>query len=242
MPLRYNQPIHANNNILCAVAIETTGTKPYWNEICEICVMPLKSNYRPLKDVMPFNMMIRPRNTDRIDEETMSVRKDRLLEIMKYGTDSFEAGDMFIEWFDRLKMLPNKNILPVTYNWAFNRPFIYDWLGPLNADYTFNYRYRDILPIANFLNDYQDWRINNCPFPKHHLQYLSSCAGIERTKPHNVMQDCVVIAGIYRAMLSDSIVTVAKSNEQDPQSEIAPPLLDASSSLPTNDEPLQDAS
>lgn len=207
MPIRYNQSIHMNNHLLCAVAIEVIQ-----GELTEICVMPLKSNFQPLRDVMPFNMMIRPRNPHSLKTEG-GKKRERLLQIAEYGTDYFDAGDKLIDWFERLKMLPNKSLAPLAYDWPSSLLLIKEWLGPYNTDYVFNYRYRDILPIAMFLNDYADWRINNCPFAKHDIAYIMSCAGHTRAKPHAPMTDCVGIAETYRKMMSDSIVTVLSETE-----------------------------
>jgi hypothetical protein len=206
MPTLFDQAIHMNSNMVCAVQIETTGFKPYYHEICEIAIMPLDSFFRPNKKIMPFHFEIAPRHPDRIDKETMTVSDKRMLHYKAYGTDSFKAGDAFGEWFDRIGFLPGKGIIPLAYDWPKIRPFIYNWLGPFNADTSFNYRYRDILSTANFLNDYYDFKINNCPFPKVDFQYICSSVGIPRPKPQEPLTDCKIIGEVYHAMLRDSLL------------------------------------
>lgn len=209
----FDQAIHMNSNMVCAIAIETTGFKPYYHEICEIAVVPLDSFFKPNKKIMPFTMEISPIKQERIDNETMTVSRAKMLHYKAYGENSYEAGSKFLEWFDRIGFLRGKSIIPLCYDWPKIRPFIYDWLGPANADGCFNYRYRDILSTANFLNDYCDWHIDNCPYAKVDLQYICSSCGIPRERPHNPLQDCVVIGKVYNYMLTHSIMRATSRPE-----------------------------
>jgi hypothetical protein len=154
---------------------------------------------------MPFTIPIRPRFVDRIDREN-SVKQEKLLHIMKHGIDHYDSGEMFLQWFERLKLKRTKKIVPLTYSWPEVRPYIWDWLGPLSADACFDYRYRDILSTANFLNDYNDWHIENCPFPKLNFEYLCSCVKVDLIRPKEVMTNCMAIGEVYRNMLADSII------------------------------------
>ena len=45
--------IHLNGNILCAVDVETTGLEVGFHEIWQIAVLPLDSNIKPNKDILP---------------------------------------------------------------------------------------------------------------------------------------------------------------------------------------------
>src|SRR5687768_10960400 len=102
MPTRFKQMIHLNGNLMCAVAIRTTGPRAYYHDICEICVFPVDDFLHQYKEITPFDMYIRPRYIDRIDEENMMVKKDKMLDILKYGIDSFKAGDLLQDWFDKI--------------------------------------------------------------------------------------------------------------------------------------------
>ena len=206
MPTQNDQAIHMNSHLLCAIDIEWSGLRPYYHDIIEICIMPLTSTFEPLKTIMPFTVPIRPRYIDRIDRENMSVTQDHLIHIMKYGVDHYTAGEMFLQWFEKLKLKRTKKIVPLTYSWPEVRPYIWDWLGALNADSCFDYRYRDILSTANFLNDYNDWHIENCPIPKLHFEYICSSMKVDLIRPKLVMTNCKAIGEVYKAMLSDSII------------------------------------
>jgi oligoribonuclease (3'-5' exoribonuclease) len=138
--------IHLNGNLLCAIDTETTGLRPFYHDICEICILPLDANIEILKDITPFYCQIIPRNVDRIDLSAMSVNKLQMSNIMRYGIDSFKAADLFEQWFNNLGLGIRKKISPLAQNWKFDWAFIMDWLGVQNMDYFFDGRYRDTFP------------------------------------------------------------------------------------------------
>lgn len=217
-----SQAIHLNSNLLCAVDIRTSGPRPYKDDIMQICVMPLNSTFQPLEEITPFIMDILPRDKNKIDRELLEINQETFLHIFKYGLDHWTAGDSFLEWFEKINFNFQKRICPLAYDWPKIMPFIYDWLGPLNAKECFDYRYRDILSTANFLNDYYDWHIENCPFAKQNFQYICSSVQVERVKPYEPITDCLAIANVYKAMVADSILNrpfnEEKNNSEHPSS------------------------
>ena len=46
---------HLNNNVMCAIAIQTDGPTPGWHSIVRICVIPLNSDYTPSTNVRLFS-------------------------------------------------------------------------------------------------------------------------------------------------------------------------------------------
>ena len=206
MPTLNQQSIHMNSNILCAVSIHTTGMKPNYHELCQICVMPLTSVFKPLESPMPFIADIIPRYNERIDRDDMPISHERMIHIMKHGLEHYTSGEMFLEWHAKLPLNFRKKLIPLAYNWPDTKPFVSEWLGPINMSNCFADSYRDILSTANYLNDYYDWHIENCPFPKTNFQYLASCAKIERIKPFEPITDCLAIGQIYKHMVDASIL------------------------------------
>jgi hypothetical protein len=82
-----------------------------------------------------------------------------------------------------------------------------DWLaGPNNYYHHFDYRYRDVLPNANFLNDYNYFHILNQPFPKQNIIYLCSCLKIPTDRNRDALNYCAYLSEIYRLILLDSVV------------------------------------
>ena len=48
-----------NGNQMAVIDVETTGLRPYFNEIVQICILPLDSNCDPRKDILPFYINIK---------------------------------------------------------------------------------------------------------------------------------------------------------------------------------------
>lgn len=217
---------HLNSNIICAVSIKTTGYTPFYHDLVSIAIVPLNGVFGINKDYIPFCLDIvpnRPENIDwdlknaitmesnsvnkNIDTEDIITSRSRLSKIAADGMDSFKAAELLEAWFEKLNLKEKKKIVPLAYNWKFSAPFILDWLaGPLNFDYFFDSRYRDIATIACFLNDYEDWRNRPVPFPKVTKKYLCSQLKIEHDHRDDCVADCLIIREIYLSMLKETSV------------------------------------
>lgn len=195
--------IHLNGNILCAVNIETTGTKVGLHDITQVCVMPLDSTIKPHPTLMPFDLVLRPDRLNQIDIEDVKINKLRLGNYALTGFDPFEAADLFAEWYKSLQLRETKKIMPLAYNWASIRPFIEEWLGPLNFEYHFDDRYRDVVSIALYLDDRADVEVEQFPFAKVDLRYIASSLKLpfEPNRNNESIYNCAVIAAIYHELL-----------------------------------------
>lgn len=132
----------------------------------------------------------------------MDKNREYYLNILAKSIDPDDAVDHFENWFtNKVKLDFGKKLMPLAYDYAKQRPFIVDWLGPNIYDHIFSPQYRDILPAALLENDKADFQCRYFPFAKTNLQYLCSASKVERLRPHNLMQDCMVIAEVYRRML-----------------------------------------
>ena len=196
-----NQAENWNGNIVCVVDTETTGLDPRLNEIIQICVMPLDSNFKPRNDKLPFNLLIQPDRPENIDMAALKVNKITLADLMKFGYESLKAADLLDEYFDSLKLVPGKKIIPLAQNWPFDKEFLEMWLGTLNFQAIFDYHYRDTCSVAQYLNDRAVMRCEKPPFSKVNLSYLSSQLGVVNPAPHTALGDCQTTAAVYRGML-----------------------------------------
>lgn len=212
---------HLNDNILCVIDIETTGLIPGFNEIIEICVLPLDFALDPDRKLIPFSVEIAPTRLDRVDPDIHRIQKqttynidgetvcksmERLEDIARRGLSAEKAGELFVDWFERLCLRPQKRICPIAHNWVFDRPFIVDWLGPKTFDYCFNPQYRDTMGMALFANDSADARGEPCPYPKVNLAYLCSQLQIERFGIHTALDDCVATAAVFKRLIQLSLI------------------------------------
>ncbi len=193
--------IHLNNNLLCVVDVETTGTRVGFHDLIQVCVLPLDSELKPWKGVVPFYMDIKPRRPENCTPELVPLHREKLCRAQISGMDADRAADLFAEWYQKLKLLPNKRISPLAQNWPFDRGFMIDWLGPTGFEEYFDARYRDTMVAALFDNDVADFRAELCPYPKVNLQYLATTLGVLTDRSHDAIQDCLTTAEVYRRLI-----------------------------------------
>lgn len=215
--------VHLNGNILAVVDVETTGTKPRFHDIIEICVLPLDNALNIRNDIIPFHVDMKPKNPENIDFEAVALQKkhnnpetqqfdnvclnkERIVDVTLRGLDPYTAADRFHDWFQRLKLPGNKKIMPIAHNWVFDREFIIDWLGETDFYAKFDPRYRDTMVMSLYENDKTDyhWGYNH-PFAKNNLQYLCTTLGIERIRAHTALDDCVVTAKVFKRIVQQSV-------------------------------------
>lgn len=194
---------HWNNSILCAIDLETTGLDPRKHDIVEVAIIPLNSEIMPIKQIMPFNVIIKPGRPENIDYDNLTkigMTRKRISDYMLNGHDSFYAAELLEKWFNKLQMPERKQIFPLAHNFPFEYSFLRDWLGPLNYESMFDGRFRDTMALANALNEMADLRARPVPFEKVNLSYICNKLGIERSREHYALEDAMVTAECYRRM------------------------------------------
>ena len=199
--------LHWWGNQLCAIDCETTGLDDYWNEIIQLCILPLDSDIKVRKDVVPFNIYIKPDNIEDVDPKALEVNKIKLETLMTHGFDKETAINLLEDWIENKLGLPRsqggkpKKIVPLGQNYAFDRGFIQRWLGVEQYNEWFDYHYKDTMNTANYLNDRAAMQCEEVPFKKVNLRYLASTFGIPNENAHDAFADCVMCAQVYRKML-----------------------------------------
>lgn len=203
-----NSMEHWNGCQICVMDVETTGTEFWWHEIIQIAIVALDSNFEPRKDVLPFYIHMKPECPERANTKAMKVNKLDLAEITQKGFDQEKAKDLFREWVEKLN-LPyakggnyRKRIIPLGQNFTFDRPFIQKWLGVDMYNEFIDYRNPDTMTTAGYLNDRAAMRGDPVPFPKINLTYLANLLNIQHDRAHDALQDCVVTAKVYKALLT----------------------------------------
>lgn len=195
---------HLNGNLLAAVDVETTGLIPGHHEIHQVAILPLDSNIKPNKDVLPFYMDMKIIYPDHIDPNAIKMNKTEFARRQQRSIEPFTCADMLDEWFDRLKLPIYKRICPLAQNWPFDRAFLLEWLSSASFEHTFSPLYRDTMVAAAFHSDICDFRSDKIKFVQYNLQYLCTKMNVKNEKPHDALQDCIATAEVYRRMLLES--------------------------------------
>lgn len=194
--------VHLNGNLLCAIDVETTGTNPQLHDIWQIAILPLDASIRPLKTVMPFYLDMQLKHPENVDPKALQISRANLTDLQLRAVDPWKGVDLFIEWFERLRLPEKKKIAPLASNWLFDRDFLVEWLGIESFNYYFHFHYRDTQASALFMNDRADRHMERVPHPKVGLSYLSNLYSIKNLKAHDALQDCLTTAEVYSRMVS----------------------------------------
>ena len=192
---------HLNGHLLCAIDCETTGLKAGYHDIVQVCILPLNSQLKPDKKILPFYMDIAPKFPERAHPDAIRVNKLDMTQLINNGMEPYKAADLFEEWVEKLQLPFRKKIAPLGHNYTFDRSFLREWLGVETYEDFIDYHIRDTGVAALFCNDYCDFHNEKYPYPKFSLTYLASQLKIEHGGAHDALADCITTAEVYRRMM-----------------------------------------
>ena len=196
--------LHLKGAIMCAVDVETTGLEPGFHEVWQVAILPLDSDIKPLRGVLPFYVNLKINYPERIEPRAIGNRQ-AFAQLQRRSLDPFDAADLLDTWFSRLKLPIYKKICPLAQNWPFDRAFIREWLGPENFEYLFSPHYRDTMVAAIWDSDLSNFRGEKILFTQYNLAFLCSRTEVHNDKPHDSLQDAIATAKVYRKMLLRSV-------------------------------------
>lgn len=159
-------PVHFNDELPTAVAILTTRE----GELLEVAALPLNANFEPSQESR-FRFYHRKLKPKTPTSATASHAR--------HGDDPHIAGDLFVQWFDRLGLNRGKQLVAIAHHWDQEREIVREWLGPLNFDYCFSTEYRDSFVASRFINDSVGAHLDLAPFPNEGLKAFVERFGIE---------------------------------------------------------------
>lgn len=198
---------HLNGKMVCVIDTETTGLDPRYNEIWQICILPLDGALRPDKNYLPFYIMIKPDHPEYIDWNVPVFKrnKPKIMEAMERGHSSEIASGMLHQWVDKLNLPVTKfgtrcKIEPLGHNYSFDKAFIEQWLTVIDYQDLFDYHYRDTMIAALYLNDRAGMHAEKVPYSKVSLSWVCEALGVENPCAHDAVGDCLATAECYRKM------------------------------------------
>lgn len=193
---------HLNGHILCAIDCETSGLQAYHHDLLQIAIVPLDNKLEPRTDVLPFDILVKPRRPENLDPLALRKNKIKMADLVKAFQADY-AADLFDDWFQKLRLPEGKKIVPLGYNWPFDREFIQDWMGWHSFNMYFHGHYRDVMQCACFMNDLAAYRIELCPYPKLELRYM--CANMDIVWDdllgHSAIYDCLQTLKVYKKLM-----------------------------------------
>lgn len=207
-PEKLNKPRlgmqHFNNNVLCAVDVETTGTDPEKDEIVQLAILPLDSDFNPSKVIQPVNFFIKPEHPFEYyaSQGDLECGIKAIKIACDIGIDAYTAGNLIADvWFPRLITQKLKQIMPLAHNWIFDSAFLRKFFGNKTYELMFHFHYRDSMTVATFLNDVAGVTRQDYPFARMGLNNLINALGMERLKDHDALTDCLYTARVYQQLV-----------------------------------------
>jgi len=196
---------HLNSNLLCAIDCETTGLDAEEHKMWQLCIMPLDSNLEPSRQ-FPFLNLLMKVDTSVIDFDirVFSDNKRRIAEAQQVGFSQSEGAIQFLDWFERLKLIPGKKIVPLGHNVKFDIGFLTQWLGQDAYQACFDYHIHDTFCSVAYINMQASFRNEPVPFPKWQLSGLAHRLGISSEGAHDALIDCQITAQVYKRLMNYS--------------------------------------
>lgn len=188
---------HLNDNQLAAVSILVTNPDPDYGELVEVAILPVDC-FQVSKTTTMFTTGMLPDYEIKKESITPKGAVAKVERALQFAVSQETAAQLFDVWFDNLKLLYDKRIMPLAYNWPLVSQFLIKWLGRDVFEERFDYRYRDVLPVSLFLDD-KSW-INGLrvPFQKQDLKYLQVDAKIKAFECENTATEAKHIIDLYR--------------------------------------------
>ena len=199
---------HWNDHMMAAISIKCSGPQPFHHDILQVCILPLDSDCKPLKEkgLLPFYLEMVPKRPENVDYKELQISKDNYFKIIQSAMDADRTADLFDEWFEKLQLAPNKKLMPLTHDWAITYAFMLDWLGFNHMEHYFSNQVRDLLTGALIENDRADVMVSQTPYPKLGLKYICSCLKVEHDRGHDALQDCLAASRAYRQLLRQTSI------------------------------------
>lgn len=196
----YNAMEHCNGDHFVAMHVETTGPDPFYDEIIQVCFLALDAKLDIRKDVIPFALNLLPDHPERIKSPPA-----KMLETLSRGLDKDRASDMLLTWKDKLglgftEFGKEKKILPLAFCYADQKPFIQRWLGYDVYEQCFDYRYRDIMCAAAYLNEQASFHARKVPYFKLEHTWINKQHNVECSARGECVEKAISVAKTYKAM------------------------------------------
>ena len=197
----YSSLVHLNGNLMAAIDCETTGLEPGFHEIIQIAVVPLDSDFQPSTEIRPFYHNIAPKYPERAARGALTINGLDLADLMLNAPSSEKVADLLVEWFEAIDLPATKKLVPLAFNWTFEKSFGQAWLGEELWDHMFHFLPRDGMVLALGIKDRAAFAGEPDPFPRVSLSALCIKLDVENLNPHDALGDAVAESKVYRALL-----------------------------------------
>jgi DNA polymerase III epsilon subunit-like protein len=193
--------MNLNGNMLASIDVETTGLLAGVHEIVQIGLVPLDGDLNPCENHRPFYHHICPQYPENAQKAAFNINGLDLDWLINNGLDPWRAADLFDDYFQALELPFGKRIVPLAHNWAFERAFLLNWLGPETFDQFFFIHPRDTQIFGACINDAAVYHGKKIPFNELSLTYMCRKFGIHNERSHDALADSLAGAKLYQELI-----------------------------------------
>jgi len=202
VPEHYDALPQMQGNLLCAVDIETTGSKVGYHEVIQIAVQPLNVKYEPDPRIEPFYCNLKPLHPERVQSEAVAVHGLKTEDLLVYGLHPDDVREDFERWYGNLDLAFQRRLIMLGHNLKFEALFLTEFFGPDYFNEVFNSNSRDSLSLAIGINDTYVQHGHQAPFDRVSMSWLTNYFGIKNPKAHDALQDAITSAVVYQRLLT----------------------------------------
>lgn len=188
-------PIHANNNVICAVEVVQ------WGELgspVEVAFYPLDHSFRPNHRFKHFHLKMKP---DFPNDET-ELKKAHQKVYTEAAYDSLAGYSLFELWVEKdLELKNRKRLQPLVWDWATVRPVLKRWMGDCGFEHHIMDTPRDLMTLLNFVNDRHDRWGETVPYVHPTKNQLFNRSGVKLIDD-GLTASALGLAEVYSLMLS----------------------------------------
>lgn len=185
-------------NKFVAIDTETSGLIPEVHEITQLAAVALTSDFEPVTDYPKFNIYIQPVCPETIQAKALTKSHLSLEFLMVNGVDNTTALRLWNDW---LQGLNAKKVVPVAYNWAFDRDFLINFMGRQSYENTFHPRVRDGMSYLSYVSDRLETFEYSTGFTTFGLEKCCEILGVTNLRAHDALHDCLATAECVRQLL-----------------------------------------
>lgn len=193
--------INWKGNRPAAIDFETTGLEAGRHEIIQVAVVVLNDDLTVDESVAPFVENIRPEHPERSDPAAMATNGLDLEDLQQYEPADVVA-EWLLRWFEGLRLLEGRKLVPVAHNWAFESAFLDQWLGAPLKERVFHYHARDTAAVVGYLRDRNlaGLQENNVGLS---LSKICPYFGVSNDRPHDAYHDALACGELYRRLVTN---------------------------------------
>jgi hypothetical protein len=193
-------PVHANNNVICAIDIRVGGDDPLRSDLLEVCFLPVNHSYKIHPHFLMFSAKIRPAWP--VDGKIARLNQEALATFVTSSQDGVTARSMFERWCEQtLQLKKHKKVLPLVWNWARMVPYLQLWLGSSYEDLIYHESVRDLLAVLNFINDRNDFWGEEVPFKHPRFGEIVNRNDVELIERNSLSANCDAMIKAYNQLL-----------------------------------------